>query len=112
MLFRSKAAANSESSSATALFNAAVAGGAAASGQRVGGLSVGNRADFAVVDPTSSALLGVPRHCLLDAMVFSSPDARLSDVYVAGKLVVRSGEVENRQVLANDFLNTMRVLWV
>ena len=104
------AAANSESSSAAALFNSAVAGGTAASGQRVSGLSVGNRADFAVVDPTSSALLGIPSHCLLDAIVFSSPEARLSDVYVAGKHVVHSGKVEKWQDLADDFSNAMRAL--
>ena len=103
--------AESESSSAAALFNAAVAGGTAASGQRLGGLSVGNRADFLVVDSTASALLGVPSRYLLDAMVFSSPDARPSDVWVAGRLVVRSGEVENRQVLAEDFSTTMLALW-
>ena len=105
-----RAQAESESSSAAALFNAAVAGGIAASGQRVSGLSVGNRADFAVVDPTSSALLGIPSHCLLDAIVFSSPEARLSDVYVAGRHVVHSGKVEKWQGLADDFSNAMRAL--
>ena len=103
--------AESESSSAVALFNAAVAGGAAASGQRVGGLAVGNRADFAVLDPTASALLGVPSRYLLDAMVFSSPDARPSEVYVAGRRVVRSGKTEKWQGLADDFSNAMRSLW-
>ena len=76
------------------------------------GLAAGNRADFSVVDTTSPALLGVPNDHVLDAMIFSSPDARLSEVYVAGKPVVQVGRVENWQCLADDFSNAMRVLWV
>jgi formimidoylglutamate deiminase len=56
--------------------------------------------------------LGVPSDHLLDALVFSSPDARLSEVYVAGKRVVQAGCVENWQELADDFSNAMHALWV
>ena len=105
------AAAASQVSTAAALFNAALAGGPAACGQRIAGLATGNRADFSVIDTTSPALLGVPNDHLLDAMVFSSPDARLSEVYVAGKCVVQGGRVENWQGLADDFSNAMQVLW-
>ena len=105
------AAAASQSSTAAALFNAALAGGPAACGQRTAGLATGNRADFSVIDPASPALLGVPNDYLLDAMVFSSPDTRLSEVYIAGKRVVQGGPVENWQGLADDFSNTMQVLW-
>ena len=101
-----------ESSTAAALFNTALAGGRAACGRRMDGLVAGNRADFSVIDTTSSALLGVPSDHLLDAMVFSSPDARLSEVYVAGKPVLQDGRVENWQGLADDFSSAMRMLWV
>ena len=105
------AASNGQASTAAALFNAALAGGSAACGQPTSGLAAGNRADFSVVDSSSPALLGVPVDQLLDAMVFSSPDARLSEVYVAGKPVVQAGRCENWRVLADDFSNAMRVLW-
>ena len=105
------AASNGQASTAEALFNAALAGGSAACGQPTSGLAAGNRADFSVVDITSPALLGVPVDQLLDAMVFSSPDARLSQVYAAGKPVVQAGRSENWRVLADDFSNAMRVLW-
>jgi formimidoylglutamate deiminase len=98
-------------STAAALFNAALAGGSAACGQHMGGLAAGNRADFSVIDIASPSLLGVPADQLLDAMVFSSPDARLSQVYVAGKPVVQAGLVESWQVLSNDFSSAMRALW-
>ncbi len=105
------AAAASQASTAAALFNAALAGGPAACGQRTAGLTTGNRADFSVIATTSPALLGVPNDHLLDAMVFSSPDARLSEVYVAGKRVVQGGRAENWQGLADDFSKAMQVLW-
>lgn len=98
-------------SSASVLFNAALGGGSAACGLPTNGLAVGNRADFAVIDTTSAALVGIPNDHLLDAMVFSSPDARLSEVYVAGSPVVQAGRVENWQCLADDFSSAMRLLW-
>ncbi len=105
------AAASGEISTAAALFNAALAGGSAACGQAMAGLAAGNRADFLVVDTASPALLGVPHDRLMDALIFSSPDAQFTDVYVAGKPVVRGAQVENWQHLATDFSNAMRVLW-
>lgn len=106
------AASSADSSNAAALFNAVLAGGSSACGQRLQGLAAGNRADFSVIDTTSPALLGVPSDYLLDAMIFSSPDARPSEVYVAGKQVVQAGRVENWQGLAGDFAAAMRVLWL
>jgi formimidoylglutamate deiminase len=106
------AASAGQSGTAAALFNAALAGGSAACSLATAGLAAGNRADFSVIDTTSPALLGVPSDHLLDALVFSSPDARLSEVYVAGKRVVQAGCVENWQELADDFSNAMHALWV
>ena len=73
------------SSSAAALLEAAMGGGLNATGLALGGLTVGQRADFSVLDPQSPSLLGIPADHVLDALVFSSPDARFSSVYVAGQ---------------------------
>lgn len=102
-------------SSAAALFEAALAGGRSASGRALGAIEVGGRADFVVVDRQSPALLGVPAEQLLDALVFSSPDARFKDVYVAGQLAT-SNLVSNSAhglwpALADDFARTMKALW-
>ncbi len=105
------ASAAEQSSTAATLFNAALAGGGAACGQLLQGLAAGNRADFLVIDTSSSALLGVPSSHLLDALIFSSPDARMCEVYVAGKRVVHGSQVENWQSLTDDFSNAMRLLW-
>jgi formimidoylglutamate deiminase len=91
-------------STAAALFDGALEGGSAAAGLRLGGLAVGQRADFVVVDTSSPALLGVPADHLLDALVFSSPDARFSEVYVAG---VRIAIPDT----GTAFVQAMRELW-
>jgi formimidoylglutamate deiminase len=109
-------------SSAAALFEAALAGGSAATLQPLGGIAVGNRADFCVLDVQSAALLGVPDAQLLDALVFSSPVARFADVFAGGKQVVQAGQVcgsgkTGRPTgilwpqLAQQFTQAMKQLW-
>ena len=72
-------------STAAALFEGALAGSGAATGVALRGLAVGQRADFMVADLQSPALLGLPVDHVLDAMIFSSPDTRLAQVFVAGR---------------------------
>jgi len=98
-------------SSAANLFNAALAGGSAATSLPLGGLQPGQRADFVVVDAASPALLGIPSDQLLDAMVFSSPDAGFDEVFVAGTRVVGGGQVGQWPRLAGDFVQAMRAMW-
>ena len=105
-------------SSAAALFEAALQGGAAACGQPSGGLQVGQRADFVTLDIDSPALLGVPADHLLDALVFSSPAAVFADVFVAGERVSggrlvgenAAGKAELSEITAG-FRLAMRALW-
>ena len=74
-------------STAAALLQGALRGGSAASARALGGIAVGQRADFCVLDAQSSALLGIAADYVLDALVFSSPDAGFDAVYVAGQRV-------------------------
>ncbi len=92
-----------QQSSAAALFEAALAGGRAASGQALGGIAIGQRADFCVLDAQSPALLGIPAEHMLDALVFSSPDARFDAVYVAGQAARVDSDAR--------FAGTMHALW-
>ena len=112
------ARAANEDSSAAALFNAALGGGKAATSLPLGGIVVGNRADFLVLDDSAPALLGVPQARLLDALVFSSPSPGFSQVYVAGRQVVstdgRTGlqtVTQDWPTLAENFRRTMNELW-
>ncbi len=90
-------------SSAAALLEAALGGGRNATGLALGGINVGQRADFVVLDAQSPSLLGVPADHMLDALVFSSPDARFDAVYVAGQ----PAQIHNDA----GFVAAMRTLW-
>lgn len=94
-------------STAANLFEAALAGGKAATSKALGTIAVGHRADFMALDVQAPALLGVPPDHLLDALVFSSPDAKPKQVFVAANPT----GVEPQPNLANDFAQTMRQLW-
>jgi formimidoylglutamate deiminase len=105
-------------SSAAVLFEAALAGGRSATARPLGTIAVGHRADFLVLDDQAPALLGVPVENVLDALVFSSPDARCRQVFVAGKQRVTEGWVCGPDSsttlwpqLAQDFVRTMKTLW-
>ena len=92
-------------SSAANLFEAALAGGVAASGQPLAGIAVGQRADWVVLDGEAGALCGVPPESALDATVFSSPGAAPLAVYVAGQRVRTAPRDDD------GFAQTMRALW-
>jgi formimidoylglutamate deiminase len=95
-------------STASALFQGALAGGSAAAGLPLAGLAVGERADFVVIDPDAPELAGIADGHLLDALVFSSPESRFTRIFVAGGEVLAGGEWD---VLAADFRQAMRELW-
>ena len=97
-------------SSAAALFDAALGGGPAAAGCPVGAIAVGRRADFAVLDARSPALLGVPPANLLDAAVFSSPGAPFAQVRVAGQPVAGDGHGPGGEIAA-AYQAAMTQLW-
>ena len=74
-------------STAAALLQAALAGGSNAAGCALGGIAVGQRADFVMLDGHTAALQGIPYDYLLDAMVFSTPGSLLKAPHVAGRVV-------------------------
>lgn len=105
-------------SSAAALFNAALTGGLPASGQSLGGIDIGQRADFCVLDAQSPALLGMPASHTLDALVFSSPDAGVDTTYVAGRQVIQDGQPcsaasgnDAWAQINRNYVDTMTQLW-
>lgn len=81
------ARAGGRPSTAAVLFEGALQGGTAAAGLPLQGLRAGQRADFMVLDAGASALAGVPDALVLDAAVFSSPNAPPAAVGVAGRLL-------------------------
>ena len=100
--------AGKRESTAAVLFDGALSGGGAAAGRALGGLRVGQRADFMVLDRDAPALLGVPDAQLLDALVFSTPHAGPRQVHVAGRPV---RPLAAQPELAQAMQGAMRELW-
>lgn len=77
---------------ATALTLAAVRGGAQAAGRAIGGLAVGQQADFVALDARHLALQGLAASDMLSAHVFASHRTSAIDaVWVAGQTRVTGG---------------------
>ncbi|MET0312049.1 MAG: formimidoylglutamate deiminase [Burkholderiaceae bacterium] len=72
-------------STAATLLAGALEGGEAATGLRQGGIAVGRRADFCLLDARAPSLIGIPQERLLDAWMFSSPGAQVMGSWVGGR---------------------------
>jgi len=89
---RNVAAGASQPNVASAMTLAAVQGGAQASGRAVGGLAVGQQADFTVLDAAHPALAGLDAPDMLSSHVFASHRTSAIDaVWVAGQPRVQAG---------------------
>ncbi|HTH78555.1 MAG TPA: formimidoylglutamate deiminase, partial [Ramlibacter sp.] len=95
-------------SSAAALFQGALDGGSCAAGVPLAGLKAGERADFVVIDRDAPELMGIEDEHLLDALVFSSPESRFTQVFVAGDRVLAGDESAE---LARAMRDAMKQIW-
>ena len=77
-------------STGLALFEGALAGGAAAAGQGRAGFQVGAAADIVTLDADALALIGRDGDALLDGWIFSGGRC-IDEVYARGRRVVRKG---------------------
>jgi formimidoylglutamate deiminase len=93
-------------STAGALLQGALGGGLCATGLPLGGLAPGQRADFLVLEAEAPALAGIPPAQMLDAWVFSSPDAAVASVHVAGTPVPATPPQRRAA-----FVSAMKALW-
>lgn len=109
---RNVAADASQPQVATAMTLAAVQGGAQAAGRAVGGLAVGQQADFVMLDGAHPVLAGLPAPEMLSSHVFASHRTNaISKVWVAGHLHVGSdGRHELHDSAAAGFVAARRQL--
>ena len=90
---------------ATAMTLQAVAGGAQASGRPVGGLAVGQQADFVVLDAQHIALAGLPAPEMLSAHVFASHrSSAITSVWAGGVEQVAQARHAQRENAAQAFV--------
>jgi len=89
----------------SALLQAAVAGGAAASGRPTAGLAAGQRADLVVLDTRHPAVAGLDAAHALDAHVFASHrSSAVTTVMVGGHAVVEHGRHRLRGQAIDGFV--------
>ena len=89
---RNLLAAEYGASTGRSLYQAALAGGAQASGRRIGRIEAGYRADLVVLDLSHADLAIGEGDRWLDAYVFSAGRAAIDSVVVSGRTVVSGGQ--------------------
>ncbi len=78
-------------STGRALYDAALKGGAQASGRPIGAIAVGHRADIVVLGVSDSPLAGHTGDAILDAWLFACDGNPVRDVYTGGKPAIKNG---------------------
>lgn len=92
------------------LLDAALAGGAQASGRRIGAIAPGMRADLVELDDTHPLLLGRAGDALLDAWVFSGQGSPVRTTICGGRAVVEAGRHVHAMAIRDAFGAAMRRL--
>jgi formiminoglutamate deiminase len=93
------------------LFEAALAGGAQATGEAMlGSIAVGKRADFIVLDRHHPSLIANRDDGLLDAWLFAADNAAIKAVYCRGVVVVQDGRHVARDRISGRYRKAVAAL--
>jgi formimidoylglutamate deiminase len=102
---RNVSASTAQPHVATAMTLAAVGGGAQAAARAIGGLAVGQQADFVVLNAQHPALQGLDAPDMLSAHVFASHrSSAIDSVWTAGRCRVSGGHHAERQSAIAGFV--------
>lgn len=102
--------ADSDHSAGRFLFERATAGGAQALGRDCGAIAPGQWADMVNLDLSQSGFHGLTDDLALDAWVFAAGPEAVSDVWSAGRHMVRGGRHVNRGGIAARYATTLKRL--
>ncbi len=94
-------------SSGRVLLDAALAGGARASGRRIGRIEPGYRADLLTLDYAHPRLYGRRGDALIDSWIFSGNQNLVRDVYVGGRRVIADGHHADEEMIARNYRATL-----
>jgi formimidoylglutamate deiminase len=92
-----------EGSVGSTLYLGAARGSARALARNAGEIRVGLLADMVAVDSAAPALCALSRDQLLDGLVFAANDDVVTDVWSAGRHVVRSGRHKDRDRIMSSY---------
>ena len=102
--------ANPMQSNARSLYEGALAGGAQALGRQSGKLAPGYWADMVALDKNHPVLVGKTEDSLLDSWIFAGSRACVSDVWSAGRHIVKDGAHIERSNIARRYAAVMKKL--
>ena len=92
------------------LWDGATQGGARAAGRATGAIAVGQWADLLALDAGDLRLEGLAGDQLLDAFIFAGRDGLVTDLWSAGRHIVKGGRHSDRDRIAAGFRATMHRL--
>jgi formimidoylglutamate deiminase len=92
------------------LWEQALKGGAQAAGRSSGSIAVGQWADLLALDTGDLRLEGMTGDNLLDAFLFAGRDGLVTDLWSAGRHIVKDGQHIDRDRIAARFRTTMHGL--
>ena len=82
------------------LYDAALGGGAQALGRASGAIEVGKFADMVAIDPARDGLHGLKEDFVLDGWIFAGSREAVTDVWSAGRHMVRGGRHIAREAIS------------
>jgi formimidoylglutamate deiminase len=97
-------------STGRALFDAALRGGAQATGLGSGGLVTGASADLVSLDAEGVLLAGRSGDAVLDAWIFAGGRHQVDCVWMQGRKMVENGRHRNAELIARRFLGALERL--
>jgi formimidoylglutamate deiminase len=95
--------ATPEKSTGRVLFDGACAGGAQAAGRLSGVIAPGMYADLLALDAGHVDLAGRSGDTLLDSFIFAGDSSMVSDVWAAGRHMVRDGRHVSREAITSAY---------
>jgi formimidoylglutamate deiminase len=102
--------ATPDQSTGRVLYDMACAGGAQAAGRDAGRIAPGHWADLVALGGDATDFIGRRGDQLLDTWIFAGTDAAVSDVWAAGRHVVRDGIHVARDAITAAYRATLRRL--
>jgi cytosine/adenosine deaminase-related metal-dependent hydrolase len=85
------------------LYKKAAIGGAQALGRKAGIIEVGMLADLVAIDSQDMALCALTSDQLLDGLAFAASDNVISDVWSAGRHMVKNGQHIAREAIVSNY---------
>ncbi len=92
------------------LYLKAAAGGAQAMARDAGAIRTGALADLVAIDTTAPSLVGLRADQILDGFVFAAGEGVVTDVWSAGRHMVRGGRHKSRDRIIADYAKAVKDL--